>query len=203
MHIAGKVFNKLGIIPEYVDIGGGFGIPYSDNEKEIDLDETAKFITEKFIDASKKFGFGQPVLRLEPGRYITGNAGILVTKVTGKKSSYHNYLGVDAGMNSLLRPALYGATHRVETPFVEKKAVKKVDICGRICENSDIFSRNTLLPELDDDDVVIFKDAGAYGFVMSSIYNGRPQPAEIAIRNDNIIFIRKRMSPEEMIVQHF
>lgn len=203
MHIAGKVFNKLGIIPEYVDIGGGFGIPYSDKEKEIDLDETARFITEKFIDASKKFGFGKPVLRLEPGRFITGNAGILVTKVTGKKSSYHNYLGVDAGMNSLLRPALYGATHRVDAPFVKKKALEGIDICGRICENSDIFSRNTMLPELKEGDVVVFKDAGAYGFVMSSIYNGRPQPAEIAIRNSDVIFIRKRLSPEEMLSQHF
>jgi len=203
MMIAGKVFNKLGITPEYVDIGGGFGIPYSDNEKEIDLDETAKLVVEKFIDANKKFGFGSPALRLEPGRFITGNAGILVTKVTGEKSSYHNYLGVDAGMNSLLRPALYGASHRVETPFAKDGPFSNVDICGRICENSDIFSRNTTLQKLKEDDIVVFKDAGAYGFVMSSNYNGRPLPAEIAISDNKVVYTRKRLSPEEMLDNHF
>ena len=203
MLIAGKVFNKLGITPEYVDIGGGFGIPYSDNENEIDLDETAKLVTEKFIETNRKFGFGTPVLRLEPGRFITGNAGILVSKVTGKKSSYRNYLGVDAGMNSLLRPALYSASHRIETPFTEKRELKSTDVCGRICENSDIFSRNIMLPELKEGDVVVFKDAGAYGFVMSSNYNGRPLPAEIAIKNNEPVYIRKSLSPEEMVDNHF
>lgn len=203
MLIAGKVFNKLGINPEYVDIGGGFGIPYSDNENEIDLDETARFVTEKFIEANRKFDFGTPVLRLEPGRYITGNAGILVTKVTGKKSSYRNYLGVDAGMNSLLRPALYGATHRIEAPFNTLTGLKSTDVCGRICENSDIFSRNAMLPELNENDIVVFKDAGAYGFVMSSNYNGRPLPAEVAVKNGTVVYTRKRLSPEEMADNHF
>lgn len=203
MLITGKVFNKLGITPEYVDIGGGFGIPYSDNEREINLDETAKLVAEKFIESNRKFNFGEPVLRLEPGRFIVGNAGILISKVTGKKSSYRNYLGLDAGMNSLLRPALYSATHRIEVPFTEKASLKSTDVCGRICENSDIFSRNIMLPELSEGDVVVFKDAGAYGFVMSSNYNGRPLPAEIAVRGKEVIYTKKRLTPEEMVNNHF
>ncbi len=202
MHIAGSIFNKLRIVPEYVDIGGGFGIPYSDEEPEIDIEKTAELVSARFKEGCIRYNFGIPVLKLEPGRYITGNSGILLTKVTGLKKSYRNYAGVDAGMNSLLRPALYGAVHRAEAPFNTGKA-EKINLCGRICENSDIFSRDVMLPELNEGDLLVFKDCGAYGYTMSSNYNGRPRPAEIVVDKESITFVRKKETAQEMLEKHF
>jgi len=202
MHIAGEIFTKLNIVPEYVDIGGGFGIPYSDEEPELDIEKTAEMVVARYIENCMRYNFGKPVLRIEPGRYITGNSGILLTKVTGTKKSYRHYTGVDAGMNSLLRPALYGAFHRIESPFKDG-ALEKTNICGRICENSDIFARDILLPQMKEGDLLIFRDCGAYGFTMSSQYNGRPRPAEAVVDNGKIIYIRKKETAQEMLKNHF
>jgi diaminopimelate decarboxylase len=203
MHIAGSVFKELEVKPEYVDIGGGFGIPYKNDEPEIDMDTVAKLVTERFIENCKKYGFGTPVLRLEPGRYITGNAGMLITKITGHKSSYRNYVGVDAGMNTLLRPALYDAFHRIE-PLVDNGSdTKKTDVCGRICENSDIFARGVRLPEMKTGDIVIFRDCGAYGYTMSSNYNGRPKAGEIVLNGSKTVYARPLETLEKMISSHF
>jgi diaminopimelate decarboxylase len=203
MHIAGTVFGELKVKPEYIDIGGGFGIPYKNDEPEIDMDTVAKLVTERFIENCKKYGFGTPVLRLEPGRYITGNAGMLITKITGHKSSYRNYVGVDAGMNTLLRPALYDAFHRIE-PLVDNGSdTKKTDVCGRICENSDIFARGVRLPEMKTGDIVIFRDCGAYGYTMSSNYNGRPKAGEIVLNGSKTVYARPLETLEKMISSHF
>lgn len=203
MHIAGGIFSRLGTAPEYIDIGGGFGIPYADDEVPIDIEKTAEIVCERFVANCSRFHFGEPVLRLEPGRYITGNAGILVTKVTGKKESYRNYTGVDAGMNTLIRPALYNAFHRIETPFIKNAVQIKTDICGRICENSDIFCRNIVLPSLQEGDIVVFRDTGAYGFTMSSNYNGRPRPGEIVVDSGKTTYFKKKESLENMVFQHY
>jgi diaminopimelate decarboxylase len=202
MHIAGEIFTRLGVVPEYVDIGGGFGIPYSDEEPEINIEKTAELVSSRFIENCIRYNFGKPVLRIEPGRYITGNSGILLSKVTGLKESYRNYAGLDAGMNSLLRPALYGAFHRAEAPFSTGHQAK-ISLCGRICENSDIFVRDIFLPKLKEGDLILFKDCGAYGFTMSSNYNGRPRPAEVLVDNGKIIYVRKKENTSEMLKNHF
>lgn len=198
MMIAGNIFDKLGTIPEYVDIGGGFGIPYEDDEQELDIDLTAKLVSEVFQEKCHKYSFGEPELLMEPGRYLVGNAGWLISKVTGIKHSYKHFIGVDAGMSTLIRPALYGAKHRT---YVYGKDVPEwnVNLCGQICENSDIFAKNIFLPSVNEGDLIIMRDAGAYGFVMSSNYNNRPRPAEILIDNDKIKVIRRRETFEDMI----
>jgi len=204
MRIAGDVFKRLEIVPEYVDIGGGFGIPYKNDEVEIDMDSVAKLVTERFLENCGKYSFGRPVLRLEPGRYITGNAGFLVTKVTGLKESYKSYIGVDAGMNTLLRPALYGAFHWIEPLSSTKGRVwKTTSVCGRICENSDIFAKDISLPEMETGEILLFRDCGAYGYVMSSNYNGREKPGEVVVDKENIIFLRKKESVEKLVSYHF
>lgn len=203
MHIAGSIFSSLGGTPEYIDIGGGFGIPYTDDEVPLDIERTAELVCERFKANCSKFKFGNPVLRIEPGRYITGNAGVLVTKVTGKKDSYRNYTGVDAGMNTLIRPALYNAFHRMETPFKKRTGHLKTDVCGRICENSDIFCRNIPLPLLDEGDIIVFRDSGAYGSTMSSNYNGRPRPGEIVTDSGKITYLKERESLEKMVALHY
>jgi diaminopimelate decarboxylase len=196
--IIGHVFNELEIQPEYIDIGGGLGIPYTEEEKELDLDFTAKLVSEVFFEYIKKYGFNVPELILEPGRYLVGNAGYLIAKVTGVKNGYKKFVGIDAGMNCLIRPALYGATHRISV-YGKNNYYQLVNICGQICENSDIIAKNLPAPEIQEGDILIIRDAGAYGFSMSSNYNGRPRPAEILVNQQGLHLIRRREGYEDFI----
>jgi diaminopimelate decarboxylase len=198
MTIGAEIFNHLGVNPEYVDIGGGFGVPYTENENGIDLEHTAKLVCDIFKEKCEKYNLGEPELIVEPGRYLVANAGYLITKVTSTKESYRKYAGVDAGMNTLLRPALYGAYHHIDA-YNDSTENEEINICGQICENSDIFARNRHLPKLDEGDLLIFRDAGAYSFSMSSNYNNRLRPAEVLISNNKANLIRKRENYEDLI----
>ncbi len=135
---------------------------------------------------------------MEPGRYLVGNAGWLITKVTGIKHSYKHFVGVDAGMSTLLRPALYGAKHRT---YIYGKTIPEmnVNLCGQICENSDIFVKNIFLPAAEEGDIVVMRDAGAYGYAMSSNYNNRPKPAEVLLDGDAAKVIRRKENFEDML----
>ena len=198
MTIAGNIFKHLNIIPEYVDIGGGFGIPYGADEEELDLDLTAKLVAEEFSEKTKKFGFGEPELFLEPGRYLIANTGYLITKITGIKESYKKFVGLDAGMNTLIRPALYGARHRMSV-YGKKEYEETVNVCGQICENSDIFAIMLPFPRVEEGDIVIIHDAGAYGYVMSSIYNNRLRPPEVLIDDTHAELIRRRETIDDVL----
>ncbi len=198
MMIAGNLFNKLEIVPEYIDIGGGFGIPYEDDEDPLNIDLTAKLISEVFIEKSAKYHFGTPQLLLEPGRFLVADAGYLISKVVGLKNSYKTFVGIDSGMSTLIRPALYGAKHRSYI-YGKDKLHQNVNICGQICENSDIFAKNTFLPEAEEGDLLIFRDAGAYGYVMASNYNNRPRPAEVLVDGEDAKLIRFREQPEDLM----
>jgi len=196
--IANNIFSKIDEKPEYIDIGGGFGIPYEDEESSLDIDLTAKLISDIFIEKCEKYGFDMPELIIEPGRYLIADAGYIISTITGIKNSYRNFAGIDAGMSTLIRPALYGAKHRIS--IYQKEGMKNAyNICGQICENSDILAKNVFLPDLEEGDLMIIKDAGAYGYVMSSNYNNRPRAAEILIEQSKPIVIRKRESFENML----
>ncbi len=198
MNIAGRVFNKLGIVPEYVDIGGGLGIPYEDEEESLNVELASKLVSEIFIEKCNKYGFGRPRLLMEPGRFMVGNAGYLITRVTGVKYSYKTFIGVDAGMNTLIRPALYGARHRAF--LYDKNGMKSnVNICGQICENSDIFSRGVFMPQAEEGDILTFRDAGAYGYVMASNYNNRLRPAEVLVDGSTSKLIRRRETIDDVM----
>lgn len=196
--IAGIVFNKLGIVPEYVDIGGGLGVPYVEGEQELNVDLMAQLVAERFMERCKKNGFGVPELILEPGRYLLANAGWLLTRITGIKNSYKTFIGLDAGMNTLLRPALYNAKHQVSV-YGKDNNIRLVNLCGQICENSDIFAQNVPFPDVEEGDLVIFSEAGAYGYVMSSVYNGRPRPAEVLLADGETKLIRRRENFEDIL----
>lgn len=198
MMITGKLFDKLDAIPEYVDIGGGMGIPYSDDEGELDVNLMAQLIAEVFTEKNQKYGFGEPLLLLEPGRYLVGNAGYLISKVTAVKKSYKTFVGVDSGMSTLIRPALYGAIHRANI-YGKEELDQAVNICGQICENSDIFAKNVFMPKAEEGDLLIFRDAGAYGYVMASNYNNRLRPAEVLVDNNSHKLIRRRETPEDLL----
>lgn len=199
MMIAGDLFPQLGIIPEYFDIGGGQGVPYYDDEKELNVELMAELVARVFKEKNEKFGFGEPELILEPGRFLAANAGYLITSVTGIKEGYKKFVGLDAGMGTLVRPSMYGAYHRSYVYGKEKNDLEKVNLCGQICENSDIFAKNQLLPKVQEGDILVFRDAGAYGYTMASVYNNRTRPAEVLLEKDQTIQIRKREVFEDML----
>jgi diaminopimelate decarboxylase len=198
MKIAGYIFGKLGIQPQYIDIGGGMGIPYEQDEDELNVDLMAEMVTEIFKEKCEKYNFGEPDLLMEPGRYFVANAGYLITSVTGIKNSYKTFVGVDAGMSTLLRPALYGANHKVFV-YGKEELEQNVNLCGQICENSDIFAKNVFMPIVEEGDLLVFADVGAYGYVMSSNYNNRLRPAEVLLKNGNPTLIRRREKIEDML----
>lgn len=196
--IVGKIFRDLEIKPDYIDIGGGFGIPYFPDEKELDIELTAQLISEVFFEFCEKYDLGTPELKIEPGRYLVGNVGYLVTKVTGVKNGYKKFVGIDAGMNTLLRPTLYGAYHKISV-YGKDNLTNLVQICGQICENSDVMWKNVPFPEVEEGDLCVISDVGAYGFSMASNYNGRPLPAEVLVDEGGIRLIRKRQTFDEFI----
>ena len=187
-----KELESLGFELKYLDLGGGLGIVYKDEEPPMP-EEYAKAI----IKEAKELN---ATLILEPGRVIVGNAGILVTRVLyKKKNNKKNFVIVDAGMNDLIRPAFYDAYHQI-IPVEEKNGKKEVvDVVGPICESGDFFAKERELPEVSSGDLLAIMSAGAYGFVMSSNYNTRPKPPEILVIDDKFYIIRRRETVEDIL----
>jgi len=187
-----KELESLGFELKYLDLGGGLGIVYKDEEPPMP-EEYAKAI----IKEAKELN---ATLILEPGRVIVGNAGILVTRVLyKKKNNEKNFVIVDAGMNDLIRPAFYDAYHQI-IPVEEKNGKKEVvDVVGPICESGDFFAKERELPEVSSGDLLAIMSAGAYGFVMSSNYNTRPKPPEILVIDDKFYIIRRRETVEDIL----
>lgn len=196
---ARMISEKVGIAFDFIDIGGGFGITYEPGEKPLDIDRLAAAITGKFKEKARKYNLGEPFLYIEPGRFIVGDAGILLTKVNSIKEAHRIFVGVDAGMNTLIRPALYGAYHRICVGNkLGKRNYRKVDIVGQICENTDYLARDRLMPRLEKNDILAVLNAGAYCFSMSSQYNGRPRPAEVLL-GSKVTVIRKRETFKDLL----
>lgn len=184
MSIISEYLSDLGIRLEYINIGGGLGIPYEDSEAELDLEHTFKMVGEIVSKEVPKLNVGTPEIVMEPGRYLVGNAGVLLSQVTHVKRSYKNYLGIDAGMTNLLRPSLYKAFHRVQIDGKPNAGDENFFVCGQICENSDIFPRARQFLNPQKGDIAVIRDVGAYGYTMSSNYNNRTRPAEVLVRAD-------------------
>lgn len=189
---------------KFFDVGGGIGVIY-ENENEISLYDYAQGI----LGALK----GQDVTVIcEPGRFLTANAGVFLTKVLYQKlNSKKRFVIVDGAMNDLIRPSLYNAHHRIlvvsnkngeisnENSFQNLNEISKADVVGPICESSDFLAKNVDLPELKNGDLLLVKSAGAYGFSMSSNYNSRLRCAEVALENGTDRLIRRRESFEYLI----
>lgn len=183
----------LGINLKFVDMGSGLGIPYMKNEGQTPTPhDHAKAILPIFEERTKDIGIS-PKLVLEPGRFIVADTTILLTRINTVKRAARNFVGVDAGFNLLVRPAMYDSYHHV---VVANKAGSPVEdtytIVGPICETGDIFAKDRTLPHLEKGDLIALLDAGAYGFSMSSQYNGRPRCAEVLVKNGEADIIRSR-----------
>jgi len=194
----GKVSQELRIEFEFIDMGGGFGIPYTKDEEPMDLVKIAKDCYDVLEKRSKEFGLGNPSLSMEPGRIFVGDSGWLLTRVNGIKNSYKKFLGVDAGFHTLIRPALYDAKHTFVVDGKEDLAnTDEVSICGQICENTDILAHDIMLPEVEEKDIIVVENAGAYGNVMSMPYNMRMRPAEVGIYDSEDKLITRRETVED------
>lgn len=192
---------RLGIDLEFVDMGGGLGIPYQKDMETPAPRDLADTILPIFGERSRDMGIS-PGLILEPGRYIVGNASVLLTGVNTIKRSARNFVGVDAGFNLLLRPAMYDAYHEVVVANrADSGASETYDIAGPICESGDILARDRKLPLIEPGDVIAILDVGAYGFSMSSQYNGRLRCAELLIRNGDVDVIREQEDYGDLIAK--
>lgn len=184
---------KLRGIPiRYLDVGGGLGITYKDEEPP-PLKEFAQALMGPVEDLGC-------TLILEPGRVIVGNAGILVTKVLYvKRGPAKTFVVVDAGMNDLIRPAFYGSYHAILPVHQRERRTFVADVVGPICESGDFLAKERELPEVEPGELLAVMSAGAYGFTMASNYNARPRPPEVMVKGDRYFVIRDREAYEDLI----
>ena len=178
-----------------IDLGGGIGVPYDDSSQPFLINDYADLVSRKFSSINCKLIF-------EPGRYLTANAGILLTKVIRKKKSYNNhFVVVDSAMNDILRPALYDANHEIISvkEINKEKEMFEYQVVGPICETGDILNKKVNLNNIEEDDLLAIKFAGAYGAVMSSQYNSRDLIPEIMVSGEKISIIRKRITIEDFL----
>lgn len=183
---------KEGVAIEYLDIGGGLGIIYKDENPQ-----TAQAYADKILPILEKTGLK---IIMEPGRFIVGNAGIFVTKVVYvKDNGVKKFVIVDGGMNDLIRPTLYDAYHEI-VPVKKTAASKvKVDVVGPICESGDFFAHDRLLPKVGKEDLLAVMSAGAYGYVMASNYNVRGRVPEVMVRGNKFEIVRERETFKDLM----
>ncbi len=200
MDIIGKTGRELGIKFEFIDIGGGLGIPYKPGEEGLDLERAAQLTAQIFSQKSAEYGLESPLLMMEPARYFVGNAGWIIGKVHSIKDSYRKIVGTDVGMNTLCRPVMYGSYHHIYVNGKEDSPKEKLGLCGQLCENTDYWIKERELPsDIAEGDLIVIENAGAYGFAMSYQYNGRLRPAEVLVKKGKSWLIRKREAYEDMV----
>jgi len=195
--LVAEISKKLGIRFEFINLGGGYGTPYKPEEKAIDLDYVAKGIKKAYEEIIVANGLAPLKIFLECGRMITGPYGWLITKVRHIKHTYKDFVGCDANMANLMRPAIYGAYHHI-TVLGKEKATHKYDVTGGLCENNDKFAVDRMLPEIEVGDVLAIHNSGAHGHAMGFNYNGKLRSAELLLRpNGEIIEIRRAETADD------
>ncbi|MDO8561223.1 MAG: diaminopimelate decarboxylase [bacterium] len=195
--LAREIEEKVGIQFEFINMGGGIGIPYKPEQKEFDLKLLSDGVRETY---ESTFGSrATPVkLFLECGRFVTGPFGYLVSRVRHVKESYKKYVGLDACMANLMRPAMYGAYHHITVLGKEgAQADTTYDVVGSLCENNDKFAINRQLPEIAPDDIIVIHDAGAHGHAMGFNYNGKLRSAEFLLCQDGSFKMIRRAETTE------
>ena len=194
LKVVERIINKTKFNFEYIDLGGGMGIDYENKKKFLNLKKYSVHI-KRFL---KKY---QARVIFEPGRSIIGNSGFLVSKIIYIKEGYKkNFIILDAAMNDLIRPALYNAKHRIIPLKKNNKRSKKIyEFVGPICESTDKFSTLKKFQKLNEKDLIVICDVGAYGMSLSSNYNLRPKPIEILVKGSKIKIIKKRQSIKDLM----
>ena len=200
LEVVEQVSEALKIDFDFINLGGGLGIPYRPEQEPLDIDSMADAISDLFSNFKKRNGF-LPRFYIESGRYITGPHGVLVTTAINQKDTYRKYIGVDACMSALMRPAIYGAYHHITVAGKHaQQHFEKVDVVGSLCENNDKFAIQRRLPQIHNGDRVLIHDTGAHGHAMGFNYNGRLRPKELLLcTNGSVELIRR----EETLADYF
>ena len=188
-----ELTRELKIKFEFVNLGGGVGIPYRPEQGRIDLQAVSRGVKEQYEKIIVANDLGPIKIYTECGRYITGPYGYLIARVLHIKDTYKKFAGLDASMANLMRPALYGAYHHITVPGKENNSPDVVyDITGSLCENNDKFAIDRKLPVLERGDIIAIHDAGAHGYAMGFNYNGKLRSAELLLReNGEVVQIRR------------
>jgi len=180
------ISRELGIRFEFVNLGGGIGIPYRPEQEPVPYDVIARGVREEYAKIIEANGLAPLRIYLECGRVITGPYGYLITTVRHLKHIYKDYVGTDASMANLMRPGIYGAYHHITVLGKENEQPRfKYDVTGSLCENNDKFAIDRMLPEVKRGDVLVIHDTGAHGYAMGFNYNGKLRSAEILLRPDS------------------
>lgn len=191
-----KEFENL----EFIDFGGGIGIPYKPGEESIDVNELGRKISERFKKFCNEYG-KELTLAIEPGRFLVAESGFLLTVVNNlKETPMHKFAGTDTGFNHLIRPAMYGSYHEIINASNVEDRKEKYIIAGNLCESGDKFNEDDReISVIKESDVLAILNAGAYGFSMSSNYNSRPKPAEVLVKDGKARLIRERQKIQDMM----
>jgi diaminopimelate decarboxylase len=201
MDLVERLKVELGLDLDFVDIGGGLGIPYKEDEVAPAPKDLAAIVLPIFKRRCKEIGVS-PELILEPGRYIVGDSTVLLSRVNTVKRAYKNFVGTDVGFNLIARPVLYGSYHRILVANkMDLSPEKDYTIVGPICESGDILGEDRRLPKIEKGDLIAILDTGAYGFSMSSQYNQRPRCAELLISGGDAELIRYEETVGDLIVK--
>jgi len=194
-----EIYQKFGIRIESVNLGGGIGIPYRPEEKKVDLNYIGEGIRRSYEEKIVANGLHPMKITMESGRMITGPYGFLVARAIHQKHIYKNYIGLDACMANLMRPAMYGAYHHITVLGKEDwPHDHRYDVTGSLCENNDKFAIDRDLPQIDIGDIVVIHDAGAHGHAMGFNYNGKLRSAELLLKpNGEVEMIRRAETLED------
>jgi len=199
LEVVERVSRVLGIKFEFINIGGGIGIPYRPEEDPFNMSSLASESRELLCDFQERFGY-VPRFYVESGRYMMGPYGALVTTVINHMSKHREYVGVDACMSSLMRPAMYDAYHHITVLGGKGRPTEVVDVVGSLCENIDKLAKGRELPETRPGDVLVIHDTGAHGHAMGFNYNGRLRPKELLLRRDGQVeLIRREQTLEDYL----
>ena len=191
LHHSKIIESKLNLSFEFISMGGGLGIPYNEDQLSLNYDNLFKKLSDIFYEAYPNKDKA-PALWIEPGKSVVGDTGFILSSVTGIKNSYKNFVGLDAGMETLMRPALYGAFHQMFKVGIHGENVGTFDFTGPICENTDRIASNRDFPTVTEGDLIAILDAGAYGYSMSHNFNTRPRASEVLLNGKSHRLIRRR-----------
>ena len=186
--LVAELSEKLGIRFEFINIGGGIGIPYRPEQTAVDIPAVSRGIEAAYNETIRARGLHPLRLYMEMGRMITGPHGFLVTRVLHLKDTYRKYVGVDACMANLMRPGMYGAYHHITVMGKQDRPADKLyDVTGSLCENNDKFAIQRLLPAAERGDLLVIHDTGAHGYAMGFNYNGKLRSAELLLQPDGSV----------------
>ncbi|OGN34799.1 MAG: diaminopimelate decarboxylase [Candidatus Yanofskybacteria bacterium RIFCSPLOWO2_02_FULL_47_9b] len=186
--LAGEISKEVGISFEFINLGGGIGIPYRPEQKAVGLEELSAKIEKLYREKITTQGLGKIKIYMECGRMITGPYGYLVSTIINTKDIYRKYIGIDASMANLMRPGMYGAYHHINILGKESSPQDlEYDVVGSLCENNDKFAINRKLPRVEIGDIAIIYDTGAHGYSMGFNYNGKLRSSELLLKTDDSV----------------